>query len=71
VHLHEVDAHEERQARLAVSIEIVERRLLDILVEERDPDNALVWRVDLFAVDLEILARRLTGITDNAPLVTR
>ena len=68
VHLHEVDAHEERLAGLAVAIEIIQRRLLDVLVEERDPDDTLVQRVDVLAVDLEILARRLAGISRQRTL---
>ena len=42
VNLHEVDAHEERLAGFGRLVEILERRLLDVVVEERDPDDALL-----------------------------
>ena len=57
VHLHEVDAHEERLVGFGRLVEILKRRLLDILVEERNPDHALFGRVDILAVDLEFFDR--------------
>ncbi len=55
VNLCEVDAHEEWLARLRHLVEVFEGRLLDVFVEERDADHALLGRVDVLAVDLEIL----------------
>jgi hypothetical protein len=40
VHLHEVDAHEERFARFACLVQILDCGLLDILVEERNANNS-------------------------------
>ena len=68
VHLHEVDAHEERLVGLGRAVEIVERRLLDVLVEEGDADDALVGRVDVLAVDLEVLPRRLARVARQRAL---
>ena len=68
VHLHEVDAHEERLAGLGRPVEVLERRLLDVLVEERDADDALRRRVDVLAVDLELLARRLPRVAGQSAL---
>ena len=48
VHLHEVDVHEERLGRLGRSVEIVERRLLDVAVEERNADDALASGVSTY-----------------------
>src|SRR5262249_9099746 len=50
MHLHEVDAHEERLCRIRVAVEIVERCLLDILIEERNAHNTLLRRVDVLTV---------------------
>ena len=68
MHLHEVDAHEERIVRMRVLVEIVERGLLDIFVKERDADDALVRRVDILPVDLEVLVRRLAGLARKRAL---
>src|SRR5262249_8993400 len=62
VNLHEVDAHEERLSRTRIAVEIVQCCLLDIAVQERDTNNTLLRRVDVFAADLELFSRRLTGI---------
>ena len=53
---------------LGMRVEIVERGLLDIFVEERNADDALVRRVDVLAVDLEVLLRRLAGIAGQRAL---
>ena len=68
VHLHEVDAHEERLARAGRPVEIIERRLLDVAIEERDPDHALRGRVDVLTVDLEVLVRRFAGLARQRAL---
>ena len=72
VHLHEVDAHEEGLRRAAVAIEIIDRRPLDVLVVERNADHALFAvdhrRIDVLAVDLEFLFRRLPGIARHRAL---
>src|SRR5262249_20104515 len=62
VNLHEIDAHEERLRRTSVAIEIVERRSLDISVQIRNADNALLRRIDVFTIDFELLTRRLPGV---------
>src|SRR5215475_335881 len=62
VHLHEIDAHEERLRRTSVAIEIIERGSLNIGVQIRDADNALLRRIDVFTIDLELLTRRLSGV---------
>jgi hypothetical protein len=63
VHLHEVDAHEERLVRvLRRFVEIVDGRLLHVLVEERNPDatgTPFLRRVHVLTVDLEFLNRLL------------
>jgi hypothetical protein len=64
VHLHEIDAHEERLARFGRLVQILDSRLLDIFVEERNADHALVRGVDVLTVDLEVfghLAARRAG----------
>ena len=72
VHLHEVDAHEDRLARIRIAIEIVERRLFDVAVEERNADDAFAavddGRVDVLTVDLEFLTRRLARIARQRAL---
>ena len=68
VHLHEVDAHEEGLRRMGMLVEIIERRLLDIFVEERDADHALLGRVHILAVDLEVLMRRLARVAGERAL---
>jgi hypothetical protein len=68
VHLHEVDAHEERLGGLGRLVEILERGLLDIGVEEGDADHALVGRVDILAVDLEVLLGGLARLARERAL---
>jgi hypothetical protein len=51
--LHEIDAHEKRRVGLGRPLEVLERRLLDVGVKERNPYDALLRRVDILAVDLE------------------
>ncbi len=68
MHLHEVDAHEDRFARIGIAVEIVDRRLFDIAVEERDADHALRGRIDILAVDLELLLHRLPGVARQGAL---
>ena len=70
VHLHEVDAHEEGLAGLRRAVEIVDRGLLDVLVEERDADHALLGRVLVFAVDVPIVVAFSPALPDSAPVVT-
>ena len=55
-------------ADLRCAVEIVERRLLDVFVEEGNADDALVRRVDVLAVDLEVLFRRLAGFARQRAL---
>ncbi len=73
MHFHEVDAHEERLVRrLRRLVEIVERGLLDIAVEERNADHALAAvddrGVDILAVDLEIFSCRPTSVARQRAL---
>ena len=68
VHLHEVDAHEERGPGCGRLVEILRRGLLDVLVEERNPHHALRRRVDVLAVDLGHLAHRLPRSAVQQPL---
>src|SRR5262249_26782770 len=66
VNLHEIDAHEEWLRRTGVAIEIVERRSLDVGVQIRNADDALLRRIDVFAVDFEFLTRRLSGVAGKS-----
>ena len=68
VHLHEVDAHEDRLGRIRIAVEVVDRRLFDITVEERNADHALRGRIDILPVDLEVLASQLPGIARHRAL---
>ena len=58
---------------LGVAVEVVERGLLDIAVEERNADDAFLVcrRIDVLAVDLEVLVRRLAGIARQRALGDR
>ena len=63
MHLHEVDVDEEGLVGLRGRLKELQRRLLDIAVEEGNADDACLpvdhRRVDIFAIDLELLMRRL------------
>ena len=61
--LHEIDAHEEGLRRTCVAVEIVERCLFDITIQERNADDALLWRVDVLAIDLELFLSWLPCIS--------
>jgi hypothetical protein len=68
VHLHEVDVDEEGLAGvLRHLVEELERRLLDVAVEEGNADDALLGRVDVLAVDLEVLLGLLAGLRRERP----
>ena len=64
--LHKVDAHEERFGRFCVCFEIVQRGLLDVAVEEWDPDHALFAINDrgihILAVNFELFLRRFARL---------
>ena len=68
VHLHEVDAHEERCARPGCPLEVLERRFLDVFVKERNPHDALRRRVDVLAVNLEVFFGLLAGLARQRAL---
>ena len=73
MHLHEVDVDEERLVgRLRCLVEEVDRGLLDVAVEEWNADDALLavdhGRVDVLAVDLELLDRLLPGLAGQRAL---
>ena len=68
VHLHEIDVHEERLRCMRMLVEIVERRFFDIAVKEGDADHALVRRIDILTVDLEVLVRGLAGVARHRAL---
>ena len=53
---------------LAGLVEEVERRLLDVLVEEGNADHPLVGRVDVLAVDLEVLLGGLARLAGERAL---
>ncbi len=68
MHLHEVDAHEERFASRCGLIEVLGRCLFDILIEEGDADDTLLGGVDVLSIDLEVLARGLPRISRQCTL---
>ncbi len=63
MNLHEVNVDEEGLAGFRRRVEKVESIFLDILVEKGNADDAFVGCVDVLAVDLEILAWFLAGIS--------
>src|SRR6516164_9279940 len=65
---HEVDAHEKWLGRTRVAVEIVQRSLFDIGVQERNADNTLLRCVDVFAVDLELFTRGLSCVARQRSL---
>ena len=68
VHLHEVDAHEERLAGLGGLVEIVDRSLLDVFIEKGNPDQLLIRGIDVLAVDFELLDSRPARCTRQRAL---
>ncbi|MNX60131.1 hypothetical protein D3C86_910290 [compost metagenome] len=64
--LHEIDVHEERLLGFSVAVQILERGLFNVAVEERDTNHAFLavhdGRIDVLTIDLEFLARRFTGV---------
>ena len=69
VDLHEVDVDEERLIGVLRRVfQELQARLLDVLVQERNADDALVRRVDVLAVDLPVLLGRLAGVAGQRAL---
>ena len=69
MHLHEVDVDEERRVRLLGSFfQELEPRFFDVAIEIGNTNHALVRRVDVLAVDLEVLCRLFTGLARERPL---
>jgi len=62
VYLHEVDIDEEGLVGLGRFVQELQSRLLDIFIEERDPHESLVGRVDVLAIDVEVLVRFLARL---------
>ena len=68
VNLHEIDAHEERFAGFGCLIQIFGRRLLYVLVQERNADDAFLRGIHILAVDLELLFRLLARVAGQRSL---
>src|SRR5262249_1685319 len=70
VHLHEIDAHEEWLAGFRCSVEIIDRRFLNVIIEERDPDYPLSGVFTYWPLILNSSWGLSPALPDSAPLVT-
>ncbi|MNL26411.1 hypothetical protein D3C87_1479350 [compost metagenome] len=72
VHLHEVDAHEERLLGLGVAVQVVQRCLFHVAIKEGYPHDAFTpvhhRRIDILAIYLEFLARLFPGVAGQRAL---
>src|SRR5262249_10512539 len=68
MHLHEIDAHEDRLVRPGHLVEVLERRLLDIFVKERNAAHSTVGCFHVLTVNREILMRWLPCVSRQRAL---